>query len=139
MNDFARKPSTSAMLSPAQVAGLTNLSRAAVYRAIERGELQASRLCGRLRVDSAELEAWKARSAVQRQRPRNGRSGPDAPTQAHLPSSMSCSRLGEEARERLAYARPASGASGIEWGVVGLPARRGPSSGSRMLLLSTLT
>jgi len=72
MNDLARQPSTSAMLSPAQVAGLTNLSRAAVYRAIERGELQASRLCGRLRVDSAELEAWKARSAVQRQRSTQG-------------------------------------------------------------------
>ncbi len=53
------------MLTPAQVARLTNLSRATVYRAIERGELRASRLCGRLRVDLEELEAWKARSAVR--------------------------------------------------------------------------
>jgi len=75
MNDFARTTTTSAMLSPAQVARLTNLSRAAVYRAIERGELHASRLCGRLRVDIAELEAWKARSVVQRQGSRAVSSG----------------------------------------------------------------
>ncbi len=52
------------MLTPAQVGRLTNLSRAAVYRAIERGELRASRLCGRLRVDPEELEAWKHRNLV---------------------------------------------------------------------------
>ena len=54
-----------AMLSPAQVAELAGLSRTAVYRAIERGELGASRVCGRLRVDRSEFEAWKERSRIR--------------------------------------------------------------------------
>ena len=53
------------MLSPAEIALRTGLSRAAVYRAIERGELRAARLCGRLRIEPAEFEDWKARSAVR--------------------------------------------------------------------------
>jgi len=64
MDDLAKQSPASAMLSPAQVARLTNLSRAAVYRAIDRGDLRASRLCGRLRVDPEELQAWKRRNAI---------------------------------------------------------------------------
>ena len=53
------------MLSPAEVARLAGLSRSAVYRAIERGDLVASRLCGRLRIDRSEFETWKARERVR--------------------------------------------------------------------------
>ena len=53
------------MLSPAEVARCAGLSRAAVYRAIERGELKASRLCGRLRVEPTEFEDWKRRGLVR--------------------------------------------------------------------------
>ncbi len=52
------------MLSPAQVAELTGLSRAAIYRAVEEGELRASKLRGRIRVEEAELAAWKERARV---------------------------------------------------------------------------
>jgi excisionase family DNA binding protein len=48
------------MLSPEEVARVCGLSRRAVYRAISRGELQAARLCSRLRVDPDELERWKS-------------------------------------------------------------------------------
>ena len=64
MSKSPTRRSVTTMLAPAQVARLTNLSRAAVYRAIDRGELRASRLCGRLRVDPEDLEAWKARNVV---------------------------------------------------------------------------
>jgi excisionase family DNA binding protein len=57
------------MLSPAEVARLAGLSRSAVYRAIERGEVVASRLCGRLRVDRGEFEIWKARQRVRPRQP----------------------------------------------------------------------
>lgn len=57
------------MLSAAQVARIAGLSRASVYRAIERGELRASRLCGRLRIEPAEVEAWKQRTVVRPRRP----------------------------------------------------------------------
>ena len=53
------------MLSPAEVARLAGLSRAAVYRAIERGELKASRLCGRLRVEPGDFEDWKRQGLVR--------------------------------------------------------------------------
>jgi excisionase family DNA binding protein len=46
------------LLAPDEVARLCGLSRKAVYRAIERGELPASRLCSRLRVRGGDIEAW---------------------------------------------------------------------------------
>jgi len=46
------------LLSPEQVAAWCGLSRRAVYRAIERGELRASRLCHRLRIRPADVETW---------------------------------------------------------------------------------
>jgi len=46
------------LLSPEEVARACGLSRRAVYRAIARGELQAARLCNRLRVRPDELERW---------------------------------------------------------------------------------
>jgi excisionase family DNA binding protein len=47
-----------ALLSPEQVARRCGLSRRAVYRAIERGELRASRLCSRIRIKPGEVDAW---------------------------------------------------------------------------------
>jgi excisionase family DNA binding protein len=60
----ARGGMTGRLLSPEEVARLCGLSRRAVYRAIERGELRASRLCSRLRVHADDLEAWRVANVV---------------------------------------------------------------------------
>jgi excisionase family DNA binding protein len=54
--------------SPAEVARACGLSRKAIYRAIEHGELQAARVCGgsRLLISPEDLAAWMACSAVAR-------------------------------------------------------------------------
>lgn len=44
--------------SPAEVAELVGLSRKAIYRAIDRGELRASRVTNRLRIRSVDVDAW---------------------------------------------------------------------------------
>jgi len=46
------------LLTVGEVADATGLSRNAVYRAIWDGELLASKLRGRLRVQLADLDAW---------------------------------------------------------------------------------
>lgn len=46
------------LLSPEDVASACGLSRKAVYRAIERGELPATRLCSRLRIRPQDIESW---------------------------------------------------------------------------------
>ncbi len=53
------------LLAPEEVARLCGLSRRAVYRAIERGELRASRLCSRLRVRPEDVKAWIALNRVE--------------------------------------------------------------------------
>jgi excisionase family DNA binding protein len=53
-----------ALLSPQDVARRCGLSRKAVYRAIERGELRASRLCSRLRIRPDDVDAWLQASTV---------------------------------------------------------------------------
>jgi excisionase family DNA binding protein len=57
------------LLSAADVARICGLSRKAVYRAIERGELKAFRLCSRLRIDPDAVDAWLEANLV-RQRER---------------------------------------------------------------------
>jgi len=57
------------LLSPEDVARQCGLSRKAVYRAIERGELRASRLCSRLRLRAEDVEAWIEANAVTREQP----------------------------------------------------------------------
>ena len=54
-----------ALLSPEQVARRCGLSRRAVYRAIERGELRASRLCSRIRIRAADVEAWVDQNEIE--------------------------------------------------------------------------
>ncbi len=64
---------TGSLLSAEDVARICGLSRRAVYDAIKRGELPAFRLCSRLRIKPADLNAWLLGNAVE----------PPAP--AHLP------------------------------------------------------
>ena len=52
------------LLAPEDVAHRCGLSRRAVYRAIERGELRASRLCSRLRIRPEDVDAWIATNHV---------------------------------------------------------------------------
>lgn len=65
------------LLSPEDVAMQCGLSRKAVYRAIERGELPASKLCSRLRIKPSDLDAWVEGSRLQPERTR-----PALPTRA---------------------------------------------------------
>ena len=46
------------LLTVSQVAEATSLSPNAIYRAIRNGELRASKLRGRLRVQLTDLDAW---------------------------------------------------------------------------------
>lgn len=46
------------LLSPVEVATICGLSRKAVYRAIERGELNATRLCSRIRIRPGDVDQW---------------------------------------------------------------------------------
>jgi excisionase family DNA binding protein len=52
-------------LRPCEAAALAGLSTRAIYGAINRGELQAVRLCSRLRIPREAFEAWIASSTVR--------------------------------------------------------------------------
>lgn len=52
-------------LSPRQAAEQLGVSRTAVYRAIEAGELAAYKFRGRLRIPQAELDAVRERNRVR--------------------------------------------------------------------------
>jgi excisionase family DNA binding protein len=52
-------------LCPAEAAELAGLSTRAIYRAIQRGELRAVRLCSRLRIPREDFDDWVARSEVR--------------------------------------------------------------------------
>jgi excisionase family DNA binding protein len=56
-------------LRPREAAALAGLSTRAIYRAIDRGDLRAVRLCSRLRIPREAFEAWIASSTVRRERP----------------------------------------------------------------------
>lgn len=49
----------------AEVAERVGLGERAIRRAIERGELPASKLCGRVRVRPEDAEAWIEQNRVQ--------------------------------------------------------------------------
>ena len=53
------------LLRVSEAAELAGLSTRAIYRAIERGELRAARLCSRLRIPRAAFDEWIERSAVR--------------------------------------------------------------------------
>ena len=46
------------LLSPDEVASLCGYSRKAIYGAIERGELRATKRCSRWRVSADDLRVW---------------------------------------------------------------------------------
>jgi excisionase family DNA binding protein len=52
-------------LSPEEIAQRTGFKRRAIYRAIQRGELRAYRLCDRLRVEEGDYEAWLEANVVE--------------------------------------------------------------------------
>ena len=52
------------LLRPVEAAALAKLSTRAIYRAIQRGELRAVRLCSRLRIPRDAFDDWIARAAV---------------------------------------------------------------------------
>jgi excisionase family DNA binding protein len=56
-------------LRPREAAALAGLSTRAIYRAIDRGELRAVRLCSRLRIPREAFDEWIAASTVRRERP----------------------------------------------------------------------
>lgn len=56
-------------LRPTEAAALAGLSTRAIYRAVQRGDLQAVRLCSRLRIPRDGFEGWIERSAVRPARP----------------------------------------------------------------------
>ena len=51
--------------APTEAADLAGLSTRAIYRAIQRGELRAVRLCSRLRIAREDFDDWVARAAVR--------------------------------------------------------------------------
>lgn len=51
-------------ITPKDIAALERLSADAIYRAIASGDLPARKVCGRLRVERADYEAWKERHRV---------------------------------------------------------------------------
>jgi excisionase family DNA binding protein len=55
-------------LRPAEAAALAGLSTRAIYRAIQRGELRAVRLCSPLRIPRDGFDDWVERSAVRAER-----------------------------------------------------------------------
>ena len=57
-------------LTAKEIAALERLSPDAIYRAIQAGDLPARKVCGRLRVDESDYEAWKRRHRVEP--PRSG-------------------------------------------------------------------
>lgn len=52
------KISDSQLLTPADVGLQCGLSLKTVYRAIERGDLHASKICSRLRMRQSDVDAW---------------------------------------------------------------------------------
>jgi excisionase family DNA binding protein len=52
-------------LRPSEAAEIAGLSTRAIYRAIERGELRAARLCSRLRIPRAAFDEWVERCVVR--------------------------------------------------------------------------
>src|SRR5690242_4020312 len=61
---------TGALLTVAEVAGITALSEKTIRRAINRGELAAQKVGGRIRVSRKDLDDWTGRTPAHRLPPR---------------------------------------------------------------------
>ena len=70
------------LLRVSEAAELAGLSTRAIYRAIERGELRASRLCSRLRIPRAAFDEWIERSTVRPAEPPAAPAPPPPPMPA---------------------------------------------------------
>jgi excisionase family DNA binding protein len=66
MKDYLREAT---FLRPSEAAEITGLSTRAIYRAIERGELRAARLCSRLRIPRDAFDEWVERCSVRAPEP----------------------------------------------------------------------
>lgn len=62
MSAIEQQPS---FLSPTEAAQIAGLSTRAIYRAIQRGELRAMRLCSRLRIPREGFDEWVQRGVVR--------------------------------------------------------------------------
>jgi excisionase family DNA binding protein len=82
------------LLTVAEVGRETGLSTNAVYRAISSGELRASTLRGRLRVQRSDIEAWVDAARVPARRAEPARRGPS-------PTPRAQARPGRDLRELL--------------------------------------
>jgi excisionase family DNA binding protein len=58
MSERSRTSRLEPLLSPDEVASLCGYSRKAIYGAIERGELRATKRCSRWRISVHDLRAW---------------------------------------------------------------------------------
>jgi excisionase family DNA binding protein len=81
------------LLSAAEVAERVGLSTKAVRRAIERGDLPASKLCGRIRVRAEDLDAWIDRNRIGASAPRTV-----LPTHAAVPAADGLRALLDDGR-----------------------------------------
>lgn len=82
------------LLSPEDVANQCGLSRKAVYRAIERGELAAFRLCSRLRIRPEDVESWLKANSVAPARVGSARNDASVPrVSSRLPTPGGLRRL----------------------------------------------
>lgn len=80
-------PHADSLLSPEDVAQRCGLSRKAVYRAVERGELRAARIVSRLRIDPRDVEAWIRANVVDANCPA------PVPARSRLPAASGLRRL----------------------------------------------
>lgn len=93
-DDVAASQRDSKYLTVAELAEQVGLSRKAISRAIARGELPASKVCGRLRVRSEDAEAWLDGNRVE---PREPTVAPAARPSAKRRQSSPTSRRGPAA------------------------------------------
>lgn len=61
----SRPDEDTSLLRVDEVAARCRLSVKAIRNAIHRGELRASKLCGRVRVDPLDLQAWLDANAIR--------------------------------------------------------------------------
>ena len=80
---------TERMLTVAEIAEKTKLSRKAIYAVIGSGELPARKLCGRIRVCASDYETWLDASRISPEQP------PGDPNVAVRPRGLRRGRLRE--------------------------------------------
>lgn len=77
--------------SPGQAAARTPLSRKAIYGAIRRRELRASKRCGRWMIRESDLDRWIANGVPEREDPEPA--APSRPVRKQRPEAGSLAAL----------------------------------------------